>query len=193
MSVFFRRRGKAAERVNYVEYIQSNRSQCINTEIYASADLEVEIKFRTLTDYSAIMGAAWNDNGYFLSDWGGALGFQSGGANNSLGTSDKTNGNTIKLTTTGATVNGVPKSVSYSSANTTSYPIYLFGVGSGENSGYNAIMQLFYCRMRKGGTLIRDFWPCYDPDGVACLYDKVEKKYYYNAGTGEFIAGGAAA
>ena len=38
-------------------------------------------------------------------------------------------------------------------------------------------------------VLLYDLWPCYDPDGVACLYDKVEKKYYYNAGTGAFTAG----
>ena len=41
-------------------------------------------------------------------------------------------------------------------------------------------------------VLMYDLWPCYDPDGVACLYDKVEKKYYHNAGSGEFIAGEAA-
>lgn len=35
-------------------------------------------------------------------------------------------------------------------------------------------------------VLLYDLWPCYDPDGVACLYDKVEKKYYYNAGSGAF-------
>ena len=46
--------------------------------------------------------------------------------------------------------------------------------------------------MYDNGVLIRDFRPCLDPDGVACLYDKVEKKYYHNAGSGEFIAGEAA-
>lgn len=35
-------------------------------------------------------------------------------------------------------------------------------------------------------VLLYDLWPCYDPDGVACLYDKVEKKYYYNQGSGVF-------
>lgn len=35
-------------------------------------------------------------------------------------------------------------------------------------------------------VLLYDLWPCYDPDGVACLYDKVEKKYYYNSGSGAF-------
>ena len=38
-------------------------------------------------------------------------------------------------------------------------------------------------------TLVRDFIPVLDEDGVPCMYDRVEKKYYYNAGTGQFIAG----
>ncbi len=38
-------------------------------------------------------------------------------------------------------------------------------------------------------VLVRDFIPVLDPYGVPCMYDKVEKKFYYNAGTGQFIAG----
>ena len=38
-------------------------------------------------------------------------------------------------------------------------------------------------------TLVRDFIPVLDPDDVPCLFDKVEQKFYYNAGTGQFIAG----
>lgn len=37
--------------------------------------------------------------------------------------------------------------------------------------------------------LMRDFIPVLDESGVACLYDKVTKTYFYNKGTGSFIAG----
>ena len=37
--------------------------------------------------------------------------------------------------------------------------------------------------------LVRDMIPVLDKDGVPCMYDRVEKKFYYNAGTGDFIAG----
>lgn len=40
------------------------------------------------------------------------------------------------------------------------------------------------------GNLALDLKPCIDPKGVVCMYDMVTKKYLYNAGTGEFIAGG---
>ena len=43
--------------------------------------------------------------------------------------------------------------------------------------------------MYDGDTLIRDFIPILDENDVAYLYDKVEKKCYYNAGTGTFSYG----
>lgn len=39
------------------------------------------------------------------------------------------------------------------------------------------------------GTLVRNFVPYKDEYGVICLYDKVNNKKYYNAGTGEFLEG----
>ena len=70
-----------------------------------------------------------------------------------------------------------------------SHTMYLFGVNSNGSASFLSPIKLYSCQIYDNGTLVRDFWPCYDPDGVACLYDKVEKKYYYNAGTGAFTAG----
>ena len=39
------------------------------------------------------------------------------------------------------------------------------------------------------GTLIRDFVPCKNLDGVIGLYDIVNDEFYQNAGTGDFVAG----
>ena len=49
--------------------------------------------------------------------------------------------------------------------------------------------KLYHCKIWNNGALERDFIPCKDPNGVVCLYDKVEGKYYYNQGTGDFTAG----
>lgn len=38
-------------------------------------------------------------------------------------------------------------------------------------------------------NLVMDMIPVLDKNNVACMYDKVNKKFYYNSGTGEFIAG----
>lgn len=38
-------------------------------------------------------------------------------------------------------------------------------------------------------NLVRDFIPVLDENGTPCMYDKFEDKFYYNQGTGQFIAG----
>ena len=49
-------------------------------------------------------------------------------------------------------------------------------------------VKIYYCKIWDGDTLVRDFIPTVDSNKVACLYDKVESKYYYNANTtGSFI------
>ena len=39
------------------------------------------------------------------------------------------------------------------------------------------------------GTLVRDFIPCKNAEGIVGLYDLVENKFYSNSGTGDFVAG----
>lgn len=48
--------------------------------------------------------------------------------------------------------------------------------------------KIYSCQIYDNDTLIRDFVPVLDNEGVACLYDTVEGKTYYNAGSGEFLA-----
>lgn len=38
----------------------------------------------------------------------------------------------------------------------------------------------------ENNTLVQDLRPCLDTKGVACMYDEVSKKYFYNKGTGTF-------
>ena len=49
--------------------------------------------------------------------------------------------------------------------------------------------KIYSCKLYDNDVLVRDFIPVLDKDGTPCMYDKVEKKFYYNAGTGQFIAG----
>lgn len=44
-------------------------------------------------------------------------------------------------------------------------------------------MYLKYFKIYDGDNLIRDYIPVLDLKGIACLYDKVEKKFYYNEGS----------
>ena len=48
---------------------------------------------------------------------------------------------------------------------------------------------LYYCKIYDNNTLVRDFIPVLDWDMTPCMYDKVSKTLFYNAGTGNFTAG----
>ncbi len=57
------------------------------------------------------------------------------------------------------------------------------------NGNSSSKIKLYYFKIYDNNTLVRDFIPVLDKDGAPCMYDKVENKFYYNAGTGQFIAG----
>ena len=48
---------------------------------------------------------------------------------------------------------------------------------------------IYFAQIYDNDVLVRDFIPVLDRNGTPCMFDKVEGKFYYNAGTGQFIAG----
>lgn len=65
--------------------------------------------------------------------------------------------------------------------------MYLFAYNTGGAPGTPTDgVQIYYCKIYDNGSLIRDYIPCRDPDGVACFWDNIAKEYVYNAGSGEF-------
>ena len=56
-------------------------------------------------------------------------------------------------------------------------------------SGVFGNVKIYYFQIYDNNILVRDFIPVLDDDGVPCMYDLVEGKFYYNAGTGQFVAG----
>lgn len=49
-----------------------------------------------------------------------------------------------------------------------------------------AYMKLYYCKIYESDVLVRDFIPVLDYNKVPCLYDKINKAFHYNLGTGTF-------
>lgn len=81
--------------------------------------------------------------------------------------------------------NATVKTFTYS-AFSLSCTLFIFcGNNAGNPTGYSKI-RLYSYKLSDNGTLIRDYIPVLDWDNVPCLYDKVERKLYYNAGTGTF-------
>lgn len=46
-------------------------------------------------------------------------------------------------------------------------------------------VRIYSAKIYKDNVLVRDFVPMLNTDGVLCLYDKVESKYYYNTFVGD--------
>ena len=66
--------------------------------------------------------------------------------------------------------------------------IMLFAMGDKTElyGNQTTLMKLYSGKIYENETLVRNYIPVIDKNGVACLYDKVEGKFYYNQGTGEF-------
>ena len=66
---------------------------------------------------------------------------------------------------------------------------YLFAENVQESALMLSLFKLYYLQMYEGNKLVRDYVPVLDTSKRPCLYDKVDKKCYYNQGTGEFLYG----
>lgn len=70
---------------------------------------------------------------------------------------------------------------------TTSFSDY--GYEGPYNYGYFGKSRFYGMKVYLGSNLVMDLIPVKDLEGKACLYDKNAQKFYYNQGTGNFIAG----
>lgn len=68
-----------------------------------------------------------------------------------------------------------------------SLPIAIGAIITGSDSANCASGRFKSCQIYDNGILVRDFIPCINPDGEAGMWDKVENKFYGNAGSGTFI------
>ena len=66
------------------------------------------------------------------------------------------------------------------------YSMWLFAMNQKDTALAYGTFKLYSCQIYDNGTLIRDYIPVLDWENVPCLYDKVNRKMYYNAGTGTF-------
>lgn len=66
-----------------------------------------------------------------------------------------------------------------------SSPYYLGNMPkNGAPAGTGVVGKIYYAQIYSGDALVADMIPVKKSDGTLCLYDKVRKKYIYNAGTG---------
>ena len=68
------------------------------------------------------------------------------------------------------------------------YPMYIFALNNAGTASFFSNMRVYSCQIYDNGTLVRDYVPCVTSGNVG-LFDRVNKTFYGNAGTGTFIAG----
>ncbi|MCI5588861.1 MAG: hypothetical protein MR384_13420 [Lachnospiraceae bacterium] len=177
-----------------LEYIETSYTQWIDTGIIANSDIDIEMNFKNLhvgnspRNYNRFIGTTQDVNFEFC-DMGSTEYYRASINPGNIATNltliaDEYN--TIKLTGNGKVIiNGIQKTDF--NANPNNSPIQLFTTQSG---GQGCAIKMKYCKIYKDNSLIRDFIPVKDENNVVCLYDKISNQYFYNAGTGDFIAGG---
>ena len=70
-----------------------------------------------------------------------------------------------------------------------SLPIFALRSSDAFPEGGSFQGKFYYFQIYDNDVLVRDYIPVLDGNGTPCMYDKVEKKFYYNAGTEQFVAG----
>lgn len=169
--------------VKYVDYIQSTGTQYIKTEVVPAYGYTAELGFTATSVSSSVeswiigvfdlnvtnyprMRCGIVEGAYYTDSSNGAV---------YTGTPGSYTTATVGVSRSGCTI-----------------PLILFGQNERTGAAHvaNSKYRLYFCKIRNAnGELVRDYRPCLDPDGVACLYDEVNTEYVYNAGSGTFLYG----
>ena len=65
----------------------------------------------------------------------------------------------------------------------------IYGLNNAGSKDKAPGIKIYYFQIYDNDTLVRDFVPVLDYNGVPCMFDKVTETFFYNQGTGDFIAG----
>lgn len=176
------------------EYLQSSGNQYVNSGILLNEDFKIQSKFMPLEmgNSAMIWGSYVSGNRYDLQF---TSGFWAQRSNTAIyqGTVDKTNvndlvGNIYEVQDTLTDI--IINNKSYSNKTIpkfkqNNYNLYIF---AGRSDNYRAKAKLFYFKYYDNNTLVRDYYPC-SYNGEYGLWDRVELKFYPNAGIGSFTVG----
>lgn len=177
-----------------VEYIESSGTQYINTGLACTRNTRAVVDFIvTVNDNAArsIMGTAqgstYDTPCFAISCYqGGTFCFNS--TSDGWNTCDFVVGQRhhAVLDKTGGYLDGVKvfDTSRYTSDFTTS-PLYLFAFNYQTPTEFGSL-KMYACQLYDGDTLVRDYVPCVNGQGIYGLYDKVNEQFYTNAGSGSF-------
>lgn len=171
-------------------YVQSaGEGEYVDTRIIPTSTTEVEVKFEDAEPFLAYerifsidkqFGIMRNDTN--RTTWRVESGGNWGAGEFTMNTEGI---HTLKMGKGIITLDG-KQACTYSGTTNTNLTLWLF---HGNGTDRNSSIKLYYCNIYENSRLVRSFIPCKDINGNVCLFDKVNSKFYYNSGTGNFIAG----
>lgn len=183
-----------------VEYIQSSGTQYIDTEFKPNQDTRVVLDFHNSGDYSSnssglacLFGARHGTKVSAFCIWVGATSYpQYGSVSYNANGSFTTNINdriTYDFNKNVVTV-GVETITCTTATFQTEYNLFLLDLNqAGTPNSRKVSGKLYSCQIYDNGTIVRDYVPVVDPNGVPGMFDRITKHFFANAGTGNFIAG----
>jgi len=180
-----------------IEYLESTGTQWIDTDFSAPNGYRTQIGFSTSSNsYHYVMGSHGVSSPYgrnYLEIYYTTIEIGAGGYysySNEIQTNTKYD---IEFSTIKDNVylqDDTLRGSRDKEASRSTYKLYLFAVNRGNVPTGNFSGRIYYTKIwDDNGTLVRDFIPAKDLSGVACMYDKVSGQFFYNAGTGNFVAG----
>jgi len=113
------------------------------------------------------------------------------GTNASATISDVTTRTTIDMNGNTASLYGKTATCTAVTSGESSFPMYLFSLNTAGSvvSGAPGRFKMYSCQIYDNGTMVRDYVPAMNADGVAGLYDLVNGAFYASATTTAFVAG----
>lgn len=187
---------KAEKEIRTLEYLESTGTQWIDTGLYANQNTRIvcDFQFTNISttqylfcargaggSYTNRFGLLLHSSGYFRSDYNSA--------NLNLPTTlNLANRHVVDFNKNVCTV-GVETVTHTTSTFAGEYHINLFAGNTGGNASELANVRIYSCQIYDNDILVRDYIPALDENDTPCLFDKVSGEFYYNAGTGEFVAG----
>lgn len=175
-----------------LEYIESNGTQYIDTDFVPNSNVRV---LMNVEGYSAtedpntcLFGSNSSSSDYFrLIVTSGKLyrSYFGSAMANFASTVDYTGRTIVDFNKNVCTIGDSSVTATASTFNGTQ-SLYLFANNTSGSAVIPTSAKLYSCQIYDNGTLVRDYIPCINASGEYGLYDKLNKKFYGNAGSGSF-------
>ena len=174
-----------------LRYIQSSGTQYIDTRFKPNQNTKIIVDFQATNTSSHVFGARtkYQSNAFALY-WASnsAACIQVGNSNFNGGTFNVTARHTVEFTSSYMLLDGKEQSTYSVSDFQTEYNLYLLSSPNSATSE-NMTGKIYSCRLYDGDNLIRDYIPVKNSNDVYGMYDRLNKQFYVNTGTGSFTGG----